>query len=293
MAIYTNEMLESMKKVEAARAVNVTLDPRRMTAEEKDTLLKTYHPDYKEGEFTNLSVGPNKGEKVPLELAAILQANPRIDPEKIDLSNPDYDVDVLIIGGGGAGASAAIEANNGGANVMIVTKLRMGDANTMMAEGGIQAADKPNDSPAQHFLDAFGGGHFAAKKELVYKLVTEAPEAIQWLNDLGVEFDKAPDGTMITTHGGGTSRKRMHAAKDYSGAEIMRTLRDEVLNRGIPVVDFTAAIELIKDDKGAVAGAVLLNMETQEILIAKAKTVIIATGGAGRMHYQGFPTSNH
>ena len=190
MAIYTNEMLESMKKVEAARAVNVTLDPRRMTAEEKDTLLKTHHPDYKDGEFTNLSVGPNKGEKVPLELAAILQANPRIDPEKIDLSNPDYDVDVLIIGGGGAGASAAIEANNGGANVMIVTKLRMGDANTMMAEGGIQAADKPNDSPAQHFLDAFGGGHFAAKKELVYKLVTEAPEAIQWLNDLGVEFDK-------------------------------------------------------------------------------------------------------
>ena len=176
---------------------------------------------------------------------------------------------------------------------MIVTKLRMGDANTMMAEGGIQAADKPGDSPAQHFLDAFGGGHFAAKKELVYKLVTEAPEAIQWLNNLGVEFDKEPDGTMITTHGGGTSRKRMHAAKDYSGAEIMRTLRDEVLNRGIPVVDFTAAIELIKDDKGHAAGAVLMNMETNEILIARAKTVIIATGGAGRMHYQGFPTSNH
>ena len=96
---------------------------------------------------------------------------------------------------------------------MIVTKLRIGDANTMMAEGGIQAADKPNDSPAIHFLDAFGGGHFAAKRELLAKLVCDAPEAIQWLNDLGVEFDKAPDGTMITTHGGGTSRKRMHAAK--------------------------------------------------------------------------------
>ena len=123
--------------------------------------------------------------------------------------------------------------------------------------------------------------------------VTEAPEAIQWLNDLGVEFDKAPDGTMITTHGGGTSRKRMHAAKDYSGAEIMRTLRDEVLNRGIPVVDFTSAIELILDENGKAAGAVLLNMETKDILIARAKTVIIATGGAGRMHYQGFPTSNH
>ncbi|MFR2438136.1 MAG: FAD-binding protein, partial [Ruminococcus sp.] len=119
------------------------------------------------------------------------------------------------------------------------------------------------------------------------------PDCIQWLNKLGVEFDKDKDGNMITTHGGGTSRKRMHAAKDYSGAEIMRTLRDEVLNRQIPVIDFTSAIELILDDKGHCAGAVLLNMETKEILIAKAKVVIIATGGAGRMHYQGFPTSNH
>ncbi|HRR76263.1 MAG TPA: FAD-binding protein, partial [Ruminococcus sp.] len=176
---------------------------------------------------------------------------------------------------------------------MIVTKLRIGDANTMMAEGGIQAADKPNDSPAIHFLDAFGGGHFAAKPELVAKLVTKAPEAIQWLNKLGVEFDKEEDGTMVTTHGGGTSRKRMHAAKDYSGAEIMRTLRDEVINRGIPVVDFTAAVEIILDENGKAAGAVLMNMETKELLVAKAKTVIIATGGAGRLHYQGFPTSNH
>ncbi|MBQ8287818.1 MAG: FAD-binding protein, partial [Clostridia bacterium] len=240
-----------------------------------------------------LQIGPNKGEKVPKELAAILQANSRINPADIDLSKVDYDVDVLVIGGGGAGTSAAIEADNNGAKVMIVTKLRMGDANTMMAEGGIQAADKPNDSPAIHYVDAFGGGHFAAKPELLYRLVNEAPDAIQWLNDLGVEFDKMPDGTMVTTHGGGTSRKRMHAAKDYSGAEIMRTLRDEVLNRGIPVVDFTAAIELILDENGKAAGAVLMNMETKELLIAKAKTVVIATGGAGRMHYQGFPTSNH
>lgn len=291
--MYNKEMQESMKKVAANRAENAALEPRRMTAEEKDTLLATYHPDYKQDQFATLQIGPNKGERVPLELADLLQAHSRINTKGINLDKVDYDVDVLIIGGGGAGASAAIEADNNGASCMIVTKLRIGDANTMMAEGGIQAADKENDSPAQHYIDAFGGGHFAAKPELLYKLVNEAPEAIQWLNDLGVEFDKAPDGTMITTHGGGTSRKRMHAAKDYSGAEIMRTLRDEVQNRQIPIVDFTAAIELIKDTEGKVAGAVLLNMETEEILIAKAKTVIIATGGAGRLHYQGFPTSNH
>ena len=73
----------------------------------------------------------------------------------------------------------------------------------------------------------------------------------------------------------------------------MRVLRDEVQNRKIPVVDFTSAIEIIKDTEGKAAGAVLQNMETGEILIARAKCVIIATGGAGRLHYQGFPTSNH
>lgn len=291
--MYTGEMLESMKKVEANREANTAFEPRRMTADEKDILLKTYHPDYRTEEFSTLEVGVNKGDKVPHELANLLQANSRVKGMDIDLENPDYDVDVLIIGGGGAGASAAIEADNVGANVMVVTKLRMGDANTMMAEGGIQAADKPNDSPAQHYIDAFGGGHFAAKPELLKRLVCEAPDAIKWLNDLGVEFDKMPDGTMVTTHGGGTSRKRMHAAKDYSGAEIMRTLRDEVINRGIPIVDFTSAIELILDENGNASGAVLMNMETKDILVARAKTVIIATGGAGRLHYQGFPTSNH
>ena len=296
--MYTKEMLESIKKVEETRparlaAVLAGNHPRRMTAEEKDQVLLENHPDHIQSQFAELTIGPNKGEKVPLELAELLQANPRVKPADIDLSKIDYDVDVLVIGGGGAGSAAAIMAHENGADVMIVTKLRHGDANTMMAEGGIQAADKPNDSPAQHYLDVMGGGHFKNVPDLVYKLVNDAPICIKWLNDLGVMFDKEADGTMVTTHGGGTSRKRMHACKDYSGAEIMRVLRDEVQNRKIPVVDFTSAIEIIKDENGKAAGAVLMNMETNEILIARAKTVIIATGGAGRMHYQGFPTSNH
>lgn len=291
--MFTPEMLESIKKVEATRAERMGMEPRRMTADEKDALLKAYHPDYRADGFAEIKIGPNKGQKCPTELAQLLHSNSRLLNEEIDLNKVDYDVDVLVIGGGGAGASAAIEAHEAGANVMIVTKLRIGDANTMMAEGGIQAADKENDSPVQHYLDAFGGGHFAARPELLRRLVMEAPDAIQWLNKLGVMFDKDEDGRMVTTHGGGTSRKRMHACKDYSGAEIMRTLRDEVLNRQIPVVEFASAVELIKDEKGQAAGAVLLNMETGDYMVAKAKTVIIATGGAGRLHYQNFPTSNH
>ena len=291
--MFTPEMMESVKKVEATREARMATEPRRMTAEEKDALLKEYHPDYRDAGFAEIKIGPNKGQKAPLELSKLLHSNSRLLNEKVDLNKIDYDVDVLVIGGGGAGSSAAIEAHEAGANVMIVTKLRIGDANTMMAEGGIQAADKENDSPVQHYLDAFGGGHFAARPELLRRHVMEAPDAIRWLNELGVMFDKDPDGRMVTTHGGGTSRKRMHACKDYSGAEIMRTLRDEVINRKIPVVEFTSAVELIKDDKGQVAGAVLLNMETDDYMVARAKTVIIATGGAGRLHYQGFPTSNH
>lgn len=289
-----NELAKSAEKVAAARKANAALEPERMSAEDKDRLLRENHPDYNEDSFEILSVGENKGDKVPRELASLLQGKSRIEDKDIDLGDVFYESDVLIIGGGGAGCSAAIEADNAGCNVTLVTKLRPGDANTMMAEGGIQAADKENDSPAIHFLDAFGGGHFAAKRDLVAKLVKDAPVAISWLSGLGVEFDKDEYGNMITTHGGGTSRKRMHAAKDYSGAEIMRTLRDEVLNRSnINVIDFTAAIEIIKDEGGRAAGAVLLNIETGQIRIAKAKVVIIATGGAGRLHYQGFPTSNH
>lgn len=264
-----------------------------MTAEQKEKLLSAFHPDYKKSEFSRLSVGKNKGDFVPKELAKLLEGKGRVSENDINSEKPDYDTDVLIIGGGGAGAAAAIEANRRGAECMIVTKLRIGDANTMMAEGGIQAADKENDSPAIHFLDAFGGGHFAAKRELLSRLVCDAPKSIKWLEALGVEFDKEPDGTLITTHGGGTSRKRMHAAKDYSGAEIMRTLRDEVFNKNIFVLDFTAAIELLSDNEGRISGAVLMNMETGELSVARAKAVVLATGGAGRLHYQGFPTSNH
>ncbi len=291
--MYTGAMRELIKKVEATRPQRLGVQFPRMTAEEKDDILKENYPDYKDDKFRNLNVGVNKGSKVPQELAELLEAKSRLQDLDMDLTKFNYDVDVLIIGGGGAGASAALQANEKGAKVMIATKLRFGDANTMMAQGGIQAADKPEDSPEKHYMDVMGGGHFTNKKELVNALVMDAPESVKWLNELGVMFDKEDDGTMVTTHGGGTSRKRMHAAEDYTGAEIMRVLRDEVHNKQIEVVEFSPAVEILLDKDGKAAGAVLYNLETEEYLIARAKTVIITTGGAGRLHYQDFPTTNH
>ncbi|WP_293985936.1 FAD-dependent oxidoreductase [Megasphaera sp.] len=290
---YTEEMRASQARVEATRNIRLSEELPRFTAEEKKELLRRYHPDYNEDGFAVLSVGPNKGDKVPRELAALLQGQSRMDTADVDLGHIQFDTDVLVIGGGGAGAAAAIEAARHGAKVLMATKLRLGDANTGMAEGGIQAADKESDSPADHYLDAIGGGHYKNKPELLAELVLNGPEAIHWLSSLGVLFDKEADGSMVTTHGGGTSRKRMHACGDYTGAEIMRVLRDEVRNAGVDVVEYSPAVELLLDGEGKAAGAVLYDFDTQEYHVVRAKSVIIATGGAGRLHYQGFPTSNH
>ena len=103
----TQEMLDSIKKVEATRPSRIGADLRRMDADEKHNLLRQYHPDYKESGFSTLVMGPNKGEKVPVELGELLQANSRLLGVDLDLNQIDYDVDVLVIGGGGAGAGCS------------------------------------------------------------------------------------------------------------------------------------------------------------------------------------------
>ena len=289
----TEERIASLREVEQTREERLYKSYPRMNKSEKRTVLEEYHPDYVESACETLRLGVNKGDKVIKEFASLLYGKPIISDKVITLDNPDYETDVLVIGGGGAGAAAAITAKERGADVLIVTKLRMGDSNTVMAEGGMQAADAPDDSPVTHYIDAFGGGKYSAKPQLLKKLVREAPEAIKWLTDFGVTFDKTADGEPVTTHGGGTSRKRMHACKDATGLEIMRTLKSEVACKGIPVAEYSFAVEIIKDENGNAAGAVLANTETGGLSVVKAKTVIIATGGAGRLHCQGFPTSNH
>lgn len=290
--MYSKEMLESMKLLEETRAERKKQKLPLLTPKEKEELLKNFHPDFKPDTTRELKVGADKGVQVYHEYTDLFESYGSIDPDTFKLEGPDFDVDVLIIGGGGAGASAALTAESAGANVILATKLRLGDANTMMAQGGIQAADKENDSPDRHYLDVVGGGGFHNKPELVRALVRDAPSVIAWLEKLGVMFDKEKDGTMVTIHGGGTSRMRMHSARDYSGGEIMKTLRDEVLNKEIEVLEFSPAIELLTDG-GRVTGAILYNLETEEYIIVRAKTTILATGGSGRLHIQGFPTTNH
>ncbi|MEA3500191.1 MAG: FAD-binding protein [Candidatus Marinimicrobia bacterium] len=300
--MYPEYMMESIKKVEKTRPRRLELVKKYgkqvfpgMSEKERGDILEKYHPDYHKNARREIHVGPNKGEKLTTKVADMLESHSRIDPRKLDLNKVDFETDVLVIGAGSAGLSASITAANNGSDVLLVTKLRLGDSNSMMAQGGIQAADQDDDSPSIHYLDVIGGGHFDNKPELVEALVKDAPKSIQWLENLGVMFDKNPDGSMSVKPGGGTSRNRMHSARDYTGAGICRVLRDEVYNKPdkIKYIEYTAIVELILNEKGDAVGAVAYHIDTKQYSIIKAKSVIISTGGFGRLHIEGFETTNH
>jgi succinate dehydrogenase/fumarate reductase flavoprotein subunit len=296
MSGYPEYMHESLKLVEKTRQDRVGKTFPFMTADEKEEILREWHPDYKRGAKRTLRIGPNSGDIMPHDVAEILEAHPLITRDTINLTYLDYDVDILIIGGGGAGLSAALTALESGEKrekILLVQKLRLGDSNSKMSQGGIQAADGPDDSPTIHYLDVIGGGHFANDPDLVEVLVKEGPDVISWHESLGVIYDKNPYGIMQLAPMGGTSRNRMHSCKDYTGLEITRVLMDEFLNREIPCLEFTCAVEFLMDDKKQVAGSVLYDLDSEEYLIARAKSTVLATGGFGRLHIQGFETTNH
>jgi len=296
MSGYPEYMQGSLKLVEEKRPDRIGKHHEPMKPEERQQILREWHPDFKLDQKRKLRIGSSAGELMPHEVADILEAHPAIKAGDIDLSDIAYDLDVLVIGAGGAGLSAALLAHENGIKldrILMVQKLRLGDANSKMSQGGIQAADGVDDSPTLHYLDVIGGGRYVNKPELVEALVKEGPDVIKWHEELGVIYDKESDGTMMVAAGGGTCRKRMHSCKDYTGLEITRVLVDEFLNREIPYVEFTSAVEFLMDDMGQVAGAVLYDMDSEEYLVARAKSTVLATGGFGRLHIQGYETTNH
>jgi len=291
---YPEYMRKFIDIVNKTRAKRKDYTPIAMTMEQRDEVLKV-HPDYAPGGKRSISIGLNKGDMAPNEVADLIEAYPLIQGNEVDLTKPDFSVDLFIIGGGLAGTAAAVWANDKGVDkdkILLVNKLRHGDANSIMAEGGTQAADRENDSPARHFLDAIGGGHFTNKPDVLRALVEDAPLIMKWLCDLGAILDREEDGSFVEKAGGGTSRRRMHACKDYTGLEELRVIRDEFRNREIPYLEYYPVIELLTDGN-RVTGAVLYNLETGDYKIVQAKATILATGGFGRLHVRGFPTTNH
>lgn len=290
---YGRAFQDSLKYLKEKRQRRRKEEVPFLSPDERQDLLEGNHPDFRTAGKERLQVGPNKGEQVPKELGLCLQAYSLIEGMDLPLKNPDLVTDILVIGAGGAGAAASLTAEEEGCDVILATKLRLGDANTVMAEGGLAAATLPGDSPYLHFLDTYGGGHYANDPAIISTLVQEGPDVIRWLLDLGVMFDRQPDNSIKVNYAGGHSRKRLHSCKDLTGLELMRVLRDEILNRSIQVLEFSPAVELLLDEEGACAGAVLYDLENREYCVVQSRAVILATGGIGRLHIQNFPTTNH
>ena len=293
---YLDYMMKSIKKVEEKRKRNMSKSVKPLSMKDREKILNDFHPDYMKNTKRKVKIGIDKGKLLYNGIVDLLEAKSVLNPKDVDLSKIDYDVDLLIIGGGGAGTVAALFAYDNGVKkdkILIATKLRHGDANSMMAQGGIQTADRPEDSPALHYLDIYGGGHFKNKPELARALALDAPKIINWHQELGVMYDRQENGEFQELSGGGTCRNRMHSCKDYTGMELLRNIRDKARNLEIPVLEFCPIIEFLMDDKGQVAGGIAFNLETYEYYVIRAKAIILATGGSGRLHLSNYPTTNH
>lgn len=287
-------MINATTYIEALRDFSINTQ-RACINKQEDTaaLLNQYHPDFLSDATTVLQVGPNQNDPCPTRLANLLQSTSIIKESDLERANT-LEIDVLILGGGGAGCAAALEASRAGASVMLATKLRLGDSNTIMAEGGIQAAINPNDSLQAHFNDTYNAGHQQGDAALIKQLVLDGPESILWLIQQGMQFETNTQGDLLTRRAGGTSADRVVHFQDYTGLEMMRTLREAVRNTpGIVIREYSPAIELLSNAQGDCTGAVLSSVENETLIRIKAKSVIIATGGIGRLHLNNFPTSNH
>lgn len=199
--------------------------------------------------------------------------------------------DVLIIGSGGAGARAAIEVDKAGLKALIVSKgLSFRSGCTGMAEGGYNAVFKAvdeEDNIDAHIYDTLKGGSYLNDPKLVDILVHESPNRLIDLENYGALFDRQESGKINQRAFGGQQYRRTCFQGDRTGHEIITALKEEITKRGIETLDEVMVTNLIlsKDARPPrVIGAVGLELKTSNIIFLQAKSVIIATGGAGQLY---------
>ena len=205
-------------------------------------------------------------------------------------------LDVLIIGNGGAGLTAALRAKEKGASLLVVGKAYPTNSQTSMAQGGMNAAlgNVEKDAIEAHIADTIKSAHGLCDETMVHKMCHNAPQTIEWLENIGVPFSRLDNGetgikTIAQRQMGGASSKRACYAQDYTGLKILHTLYDTSLKKGIDFLDEHYLLNLIVKE-GCAKGATLLNIRTGEVQQINAKSVILATGGYGSI-YHGYTTN--
>jgi len=199
---------------------------------------------------------------------------------------PVIDHDVLVIGAGGAGLRAAIEASAQGATVGVLTKSLLGKAHTVMAEGGMAAAMAnvdDRDNWRVHFADTMRGGQYLNNWRMAELHAKEAPDRVRELEAWGAVFDRTKDGRILQRNFGGHRYPRLAHVGDRTGLEMIRTLQDHGVHRGIDVHMEHTVIALLKDDT-RVVGCVAYDRERGRFKVYRSKAVVMATGGLGRAY---------
>ncbi len=195
-----------------------------------------------------------------------------------------HEYDVLIVGAGGAGLRAAIEASAGGVKVGLLCKSLLGKAHTVMAEGGIAAAlanVDDRDSWKVHFADTMRGGQYVNNWRMAELHAREAPDRVRELEAWGAVFDRTADGRILQRNFGGHRYPRLAHVGDRTGLEMIRTLQDHGIHRGIDVhMEFTVVAVLTTD--GRVAGVIGYERHRGRFKLFRASAVVLATGGLGR-----------
>ena len=192
--------------------------------------------------------------------------------------------DVLIIGAGGAGLRASLEALAQGASVGVVCKSLLGKAHTVMAEGGIAAAMANVDAADNwktHFRDTMRGGKFLNNWRMAQLHAQESPDRVRELEQWGALFDRTENGDILQRAFGGHTFKRLCHVGDRTGLEMIRTLQDRGVQQGIDVYMECTVTRLLTDN-GRVAGAFAYWRETGRLIVFKARSIVIATGGIGK-----------
>ena len=184
-------------------------------------------------------------------------------------------VDVLVVGSGASGLAAAVTAERAGARVALVTKGALQSCNSAKAQGGIQAAFGDDDSPEQHAEDVWQSSHETANRRLVEVLTTEAPTAIHWLEERGVEFTRENGGYRLARCGGAT-RKRLLQVGDRTGHAITTALRESLLASDAEALPNCPLVALEPAESGWRATC---RRKNGEELTIDAASVVLAAGG--------------
>ncbi len=207
------------------------------------------------------------------------------------------ETDILILGSGGAGLFAALHAHqtNPDLHITIAVKGLLGKCGcTRMVQGGYNVALAEGDSVERHFMDTIEGGKWLSDQELAWTLVNKAVERIHELeNELGCFFDRNPDGTVHQKAFAGQTFDRTVHKGDLTGIEIISRLAEQVWARGIHRLEEHRAVELIHSADGkSLAGVLMLNMQTGEFTLVRAKAVLLATGGGPTMYKYHTPSGD-